>query len=43
MEGWGTALLQYYNKDNSHLKNDFTINNLGYWSDNGKNNFILLV
>ena len=35
MEDWGKMLLKYYNKDLVHRYNDFTINYLSYWTDNG--------
>ena len=35
MQEWGSTLREYYGKDDSYLRSDFTINYLGYWTDNG--------
>ncbi|XP_067662761.1 uncharacterized protein [Haliotis asinina] len=32
---WGQILQKMYERDNSFVKSDFTINYLGYWTDNG--------
>ena len=32
---WGRHLQRFYNKDDSYRYSDFTVNYLGYWTDNG--------
>lgn len=36
MEGWGVVLRTFYRKSESYRMNDFNINYLSYWTDNGK-------
>ena len=35
MEEWGSLLLKYYNKNSKLKDNDYMINYLSYWTDNG--------
>ena len=35
METWGGLLRKWYRKDDTARRNDFTVNYLGYWTDNG--------
>lgn len=35
MKEWGSILKQWYRKESSYREADFTINYLGYWTDNG--------
>lgn len=35
-QGWGDVLRTNYGKSPSYKLSDFTINYLGYWTDNGK-------
>ena len=36
IQSWGRVLLNKYNKKRAHMEADFTVNYLGYYTDNGK-------
>jgi hypothetical protein len=35
MEEWGQLLLKFYDKNTQLKENDYMINYLSYWTDNG--------
>jgi len=42
VENWGRILTTRYHKRRSYMESDFTINYLGYWTDNGEFCFCLM-